>query len=207
MFLQPDLILLDTLTTFFSGLQSDSSLIDRLFPTRPPQERAEMREWFETKSVPVRLGYPFDATELPGVFIILGALSEPSSGQTIGEVLTDDIETPSMFTEIHGSHFSCLVRMACWTINANLTVWLQSLVTASLLIARENLNNQGLIEQKLGATDFEPLPQFFPSLAFRRDVSLSMTLPLAVPKDFGKIENIEVTATPITEPFPRIVVT
>lgn len=205
MILQPDLILRDTLGSFFAVLHTDVALIDRIFPTRPATERAQIRAYFLANIPAVRLGYPRAASELPGVFIILGTLQETDRGQTIGGVLSE-VETLTLFTEEQGAHFSGVVRLACWTTNADLTVWLQSLVFVALLQARTALNDAGLIEQKLNATDFEPLPQWFPDVAFRRDVALSMVLPLSAPEDFHKIDDVVVDATFATNPARTVVV-
>lgn len=196
MIIQADLLVKDQLVTFFTALRADAALVDRLFPTRPLAERTEIKAFFQNNVLPIRLGYPRNVADLPGVFLILGMLGETDRGQTIGEVLSETV-TSTTFTEEHGSHFSGVVKCSCMTENGNLTVWLQSLVFAALLLAREDLNTLGIEEQKLSAADFEPMPQWFPSFVFRRDVSLSMTVPITAPKDFLKIADIEVTALPL----------
>lgn len=189
--IQPDLILRDSLVSFFAALQADSALIDRVFPNRPAPERAEMRAYFEAHGMPVKLGYPGGHSELPGVFITLGALQE--SYQTLGGTFTETF-VDDTFTEWQGSFFTSVVRLSCWTLGGQLTVWLQSLVFARLLGVKETLNNDGLSEIKLNATDFEPLPQWFPTVAFRRDVSFVSTMPLTVPKDYPAIDDVIVEA-------------
>lgn len=189
---QPDLIVRDALVSFFTALSVDSSLIDRVFPTRPDTERQDMRAYFEDHQPPIKLGYPRGETELPGIFVTLGTLAE--SYQTIGEVIEEE-KIDDIHTEWHGSHFAGIVKAACWTNNADITCWYQALVYVSVLQSRGDLNSLGLQEQKLGATDFEPLPQFFPDSAFRRDVTLTFTAQMSAPIDFPSVEQIEVEAT------------
>lgn len=205
MLVQADLIVRDAVKAFFDSVRTDPSMIDLLVSDRPQAEREEMKTYFSTTAIPVQLGYPRNAGELPGVFVVLGSLQETERGQTIGGVQEEE-ETSSQFTEWQGSFMTGAIRLCCWSLNANLTVWLQLMVFTALLVGRGTLNDQGLAEQKLSAMDFEPLPQWFPDFAFRRDVLLSAFIPISAPEAFYKIADIQVTATSNPDTVTRTVV-
>lgn len=207
MFGQFDLALQTIVEATLRDVREQPTLIDDIFDL-PEQTREEIRNTFATLDVAVALGYPRDATVLPGVFIVLGAMQEGT--QTIGagfgsevehQVAGDVIGDPLYWHDKEGTFVTSTVRLCCWTENANLTVWLQNLVTWGLLRQRSALTESGYIEQRLTATDFEPLPRWFPSFVYRRDVTVTAQHVVTFTQKYRPIAAVHATATSDGESF------
>jgi len=174
-------------------LREDPTPVLEMFEDRPADEQQEIRDYFSATEVAVRLGYPRAVIDLPGLFVSIGNSQETK--QTLGAEFGDEVNTLA-FYEREGTWLQTQVRIACWSVNANLTVWLQNVALWALLYDRQNLNDRGLVEQKITIGDFAPLPQWFPDFAFRRDLTLSADHMAFVKKRWPKIIDIRVTAEP-----------
>lgn len=184
---------MDTLSTALQKLRENPEPILEIFQGRPENEQQEIREYFGTHEVPVKLGYPRAVIDLPGLFVTIGTSQEdgPSIGLSFG-----DTETPIDFASSEGTFLRTQVKIACWTLNANLTVWLQNMALWALLYDRQALADQ-FEEQQVSLRDFEPLPQWFPDFSFRRDLVLATKHKMTVVKRWPKIAEINVTAEEI----------
>jgi hypothetical protein len=193
--IQADLLVRDVMSEGFGSLLTDPSPIRDVFDGRPQDEVATILDWFAANRVKIDLGYPRNATELPGLYISL--MTSTEARQLIGGEFPDGLDDPNpdSQSEYSGSFFNTGVRVACWSINADLTVWLQNLAQSFLIGAKQRLNGEGLHEQSITVADFGPLPQWFPDFAFRRDVSLTALHPATAKQTFPKIKEVDVTAT------------
>lgn len=190
---QFDLHVRDLLTTGLQEIYGNTDLLEEVFQARPSSERLEIRQWFSAHEVPVRLGYPRTAAELPGLYVILATSQEDK--QVVGSTLTEDVQTADGWNEEAGTFLRSTLRLMCWTLNANLTVWLHNIAFWMLLRARLALNRVQFFEQLLTAGDFEPLPQWFPDFAYRRDVMLTAVHPVSYITPWPRLAAIDLLAT------------
>ena len=190
--IQPDLIVQDALRKTLLDIHANTALLDDVFAERPDSERLEIRDYLGAHEIPVKLGYPRDAGELPGLYCLLGSGREVN--QTIGSRFAEG-KQGEMWWEKVGTFMQVNLRVACWTLNANLTVWLANIALWGLLREREALNEQDLVEQQLSMSDFEPLPQWFPDFAYRRDIMLAANYTATVHVTIPPLREIEVTGT------------
>lgn len=95
------------------------------------------------------------------------------------------------------TQFESNFRIEVWTTNADLTVQLYYLVKWALLVGRDRLHLEiGLYNQKLGGSDFQPAPNFFPDFVYRRALTFWCQLTEAVPsQEISYISKIEVNKT------------
>ena len=61
--------------------------------------------------------------------------------------------------------------------NPELTIYLHAMVKALLLISRMTLERQGIIDMKMGATDFLPKADYVPDMAFMRALNVDFKHP------------------------------
>lgn len=203
---QFDLTLKTILAEALNEIKGNPGLVGDIFDF-PEHELSVIRSAFSAQ-IPVELGYPRDATVLPGVFVVLGALQEDV--QTIGSGFGSEVEyhiagdvtgDPLYWNDQEGTFVRSTVRLCCWTENANLTVWLQNVVLWALLRDRSHLNDAGYQEQRVAATDFEPLPRWFPTFVYRRDVTISAQHALTFTQKYRPIAEVQAEATSSGETF------
>jgi hypothetical protein len=196
MILQPDLMVRDVLREAFVAYRGEAvDAVRDCFAGRPEVEVNDLITYLTGRApISVKLGYPRAAAELPGLYILLGSSREQY--QVIGSALLPDVKIDDLrVLETRGSLMSTTIHAMCWTAdNADLTVALQSLAQYALLSARSHLLDEGLEEQALSISDFEPLPQWFPDFAFRRDVALTGTHEASVTAPWSLIKHITLRA-------------
>lgn len=195
MIVQPDVILTDAFPTILKTLKDDAGKLDLIFKNRPAEQLKEIKHFFTENDIPVVLGYPRSATDLPGLFITIGSGTE--SDDFIGGSFPDD-EAPGM--DVSGAYFDVSVSIGCIATNANLTVWLAAVALWSLLGLRQFLNDAGIVEQRIQFRDFGPEDRFSPTFTFRRDIVLMGKTPATFEQDiFGEIiKSFQVIVTPTT---------
>ena len=199
-----------TITGVLAALHTDATPLDDVFADRSAPERVTIKAAFTGLVIPVALGYPRAAAELPGVYVVLGAAHE--ADQVIGEefheqYLTNPTPPPAAlgWDVDAGTWMQTSMRLCCWTLNANLTVWLQTVVWWALLGTRDVLTSAGYTEQRIGATDFEPLPGWFPDFAYRRDVTLTTKYVVTVRTRVLPVRAIDLTETSEDETFTAVI--
>jgi len=94
--------------------------------------------------------------------------------------------------ESYGSLFNTQYRVETWTNNGDLTVMLYHLLKWILLSARDYMEEQGLSLQTLGGLDFEPVPEYFPELVYRRALTFECLTENSFGVEFGYIQGFEV---------------
>lgn len=102
----------------------------------------------------------------PNLCVVNG--SQLKEGQTIS-VEFSYINTIESSIEVM---YELNYRVEVWTQNGDLTVELYHLVKAIFLSGRPWLIEKGLIRQRLGGSDFQPAPSFFPEFVYRRSMTL-----------------------------------
>jgi hypothetical protein len=81
--------------------------------------------------------------------------------------------TPGDNIERKGQIYEARYRLDIIAKPQELAIYLYSMTKAILIVAHQSLLAQGFIYLTLGGADLGPLPEFYPSLAYRRTLSLS----------------------------------
>lgn len=202
--IQADFLLRDTMTKAFAEVREQPSLLDEIFAGRPKEVRLQIRDFFSGTKIKGKMGYPREASQLPGVYVLIGSADEDI--QTIGSTLGER-RTFKAYVEQAGAFFRTKIRLACWSTNPDECVYLQNIALWGLLKDRELLNKLDLAEQKVQIADLEPLPRWFPDLVFRRDVVLSALIPQTVSVTVPEISGVNVTPTVEGSVHPTITIT
>jgi len=194
--ISPDLLIQATLEAFFTRIHTDPSTLNDCFFNLPLSLRNEAIQYFSSAPiVPIFPGFPQSAEQLPCVAITLtggqedvqrqligsfaqtvpvyGLPQQIPTGQDAGLVLGGStiIGSTTTDTTLFFENYRCGV----YSINANLTQWVATLVKYGLLWGRLTLEFMGLLEQRLSVSDFSPNLQFNPDISFARGITLSCT--------------------------------
>jgi hypothetical protein len=183
----PDLLVRDTLKAGFEATQRDPSIArDDIFLRMSEGQRDEAAKWFEEHQVPVKLGWPREVTELPGVFVLLQEAGE--SRPQVGGHFPD----PDMRITETGTVMNATIRAMCLVNNnADLAVWIASVAYWALLASRQDLETNGrLLEQRLSISDLRPAVEWMPDFAFGRDVSLTAVVPASFLTAYALVNGI-----------------
>lgn len=203
MLVQVELEIIDAIALTLRDVQEDPTLLDEVFGTRGPHERDEIMAFFGARPIPVHPGFPRDAAELPGYYVNLGASRE--SLQPIGSLAENSGGLPDGINETEGAFFDSSVRVSCVAAdNANLPIWLGEIVRWGLLRYRDALDARGLLQQTLSFSDFEPMPSWFPTLAFRRDCMVAITHFAGVVKRIPALREITAEASSVDTPMEHV---
>src|SRR5690606_18968421 len=84
------------------------------------------------------------------------------------EEIEIDFDYKTTGYETYGTQFHANYRIETWTENGDLTTYLYHLLKQIILQSRAELEEKGLILQKISGGDFEPLPEYFPAFVYRR---------------------------------------
>jgi hypothetical protein len=201
--IQPDLIVRDVLVDLFTSVHEDPSRLQEVFGDRPAAEREEIQAFFTANLIPVDLGFKREQPALPSVFVILGGSQEITAQVPLGETASIEDLGSSLEAPIHehiGSFFRSTVRIGLLSENANLAVWLGTIVLWGLLQARLLMSERGLKEPQLAAQDLMLDSQWEPAYVFRRDISLQATHLSTVLSIFPKLRGVAVAATYYGDP-------
>lgn len=77
--------------------------------------------------------------------------------------------------ETYGTQFHANYRIETWTENGDLTTYLYHLLKSILFQSRMEIEEDGIILQKINGADFEPLPDYFPAFVYRRALMFETT--------------------------------
>lgn len=95
--------------------------------------------------------------------------------------------------------YECNYRLEAWSQNGDLTVDLYHLTKYALLWGRDKLGkDNGIVNQKLGGSDFEPATAYFPEFVYRRGLSFWGQFTASIPTDDDEyIQGVEYNQTEI----------
>lgn len=104
---------------------------------------------------------------------------------TYGVSATEDLRT------LYEANF----RVEVWTNNADLTVELYHIIKWAMLESRDELSYMmGLFNQKLGGSDYSPVPSYFPEFVYRRALQFWCEFNASIPlREVPYIETVEST--------------
>ena len=94
-----------------------------------------------------------------------------------------------------GVHVLTTYRIDVLADNANVVLWLQTLLKVVLLLSQDKLIEEGLSEFKMSSSDYAPRPQFYPQLLYLRTLMLTSRVELSVPQELVEILELEQNPT------------
>ena len=100
--------------------------------------------------------------------------------EVIGEPRSLYKQSQTHLIERLGSMYNLNYQIQVITANSEQTVYLHALVKSILTLARTFLEGQGVINMRLGATDFVPRPEYQPDFAYMRAVNVNFQYPFDI---------------------------
>lgn len=94
-----------------------------------------------------------------------------------------------------GVHSLSTYRLDVLGDNADLVLWLQSLVKAVLLLKRARFSELGMDSIKISSTDFAPRPTIYPEFVYMRTIMVQSRIEVAFPEALAVLLNIELNPT------------
>lgn len=117
-----------------------------------------------------------------------------------GEKYTLDYSYISEAEEIEGMQFDVNYRIEVYSDNADMNVILYSVVKYALLRSVRSLEEEGYRLINISGTDFEPLPDYFPSVfLYRRSILFSAKVVDYITEPASLIDSVKTTGTTYNE--------
>ncbi|AYP68584.1 hypothetical protein EalM132_00072 [Exiguobacterium phage vB_EalM-132] len=102
-----------------------------------------------------------------------GIIAIESDSYIEGDILEVVYQYGVHYSESLETLYETNYRLEVWTSSGDLTVEIYHLLKWAILSVRGKLVEQvGLFRQKLGGSDFEPVPNYFPEFVYRRAMTL-----------------------------------
>lgn len=121
-------------------------------------------------------------------------IREVTPGDGIGEPMSLYTREGATAVERLGSLYQYSYQIQVITENQELTVFLHAILKAIFTLSRQFMERQGIINMKLGGTDFVPRAEYQPSLAYMRALDVSFVYPFDIFNTLsGLAENFQVT--------------
>lgn len=207
----PDKVILDAISRGFDLIISDPTRwIPIVLGGRTQREQESLSEFLRRGvqsddpddaakyGIKKFLGYPSSVKELPCLAVTISTESETTRG--IGDVFEDVTENmhtdPNRNWTAHGSLFEGSFSIDCYSLNPNLTAYLQAIVKFILLYYRGSLHEDyGLLNQRLTCSDLRVDAESIPELAFVRQVQLSCVWANTWHETVNSLEAVDVDPT------------
>lgn len=184
-----DLLVVGALRRAFASLREDQGPLNEVFAALEPADRERITRWFSHNDVPVKLAFPREPSDLPGVYVLVMPSEETWEGGI------PDEKVGSRWQERYGAIFDVNLSIGCWTDNPEVASWLSWTTAAMMLRYRLELTESGLDAQKLSLLDLAVARDLFPTPAFRRDVRLRARTPAVITTNtWPPLAGIEVVA-------------
>ncbi len=174
-FVAPDMLIEARLRSGLAAVSRNSSYLDDMLSRFTPQGAEEVRAFFRGRKIPVLGGWPNQAQQVPCVTVFLRPDQEESGLQVINHTYTETQENSQIFT--YSTFWRSVVECNCYGNNQRESTILALTVKWLLLVLRHQLEYEGLMEQAITVSDFQPIPAIFDGVTpwFQRTVSLGAT--------------------------------
>lgn len=171
----PERIIQEVLRLGLSRIHDDPSLIDTLFSTLDDTARNDIRAFYATHNVPVRVNYPRDAITFPLVAIVSAGDNENQSYDVIGDFFTSEVDAARVeqINVIGYATRGDLNIMCLAGKDSNAPMWLYYVVKAILLLNRDTLVAHGLHNLTVAGRDVTFRDDLLPEFTYARSVTLS----------------------------------
>jgi len=160
-----------------SFLKANPELITKIFGTLSSKETlSSLTEFIMKRDIKVLLGFPREVQSLPCFIITIAGEQESPIG--LGDNI-DDYEQDYSETDIltqyvmDSTYMDSNYRVECWTDNGDLTSYMYTIAKWCLLSARKKMLSDGFILPKLSGSDLEPVPDYFTSFVYRRELIIT----------------------------------
>jgi len=174
MIVQPDIVIIQTLTDGFAGLRQDPTPIQDIFASHLQNEISDIQNYFSNTATPIRHGWAKTANEIGtgAVFVSIANSQETETRQFLGSEAPNETPGLNKNDEYLGTFFTTTLRVSCKAPNANKALYIATIAKWILIGNRVTLENQnGLMQQVISLSDLIPQKIYEPDYVFSRDIS------------------------------------
>jgi hypothetical protein len=173
--LAPDALVETRIRNALKNICANPDILNEPLGAFLPDGIADIKSFFRGRAIPVLGGWPTEAQQVPCVTVQLRPSSEAVEMQPIN---------PTAFAYegdnaivYYSSFWRSVVQCTCYGNNQRESTYLAFAVKWVLLLIRGQLELEGLLEQVLSISDFEPVPAYMnPNTPwFLRTVTLAAT--------------------------------
>jgi hypothetical protein len=174
-FVSPDLLIEARLRATLAAISRNPSYLDDMLSSFDQRGVEDVRNFFRSRKIPVLAGWPTTEQQVPCATVQLRPEQEAAELQPINSTLQYYQE--NALVEMDSVFFRSVVQVTCYGNNQREATILALAVKWALLVLRQQLESEGLMEQTLTISDYEPIPSVFDQATpwFLRTVSLSVT--------------------------------
>jgi hypothetical protein len=174
-FVSPDLLIEARLRAALNSVSRNPSYLDEMLSSFDQRGVEDVRNFFRNRKMPVLSGWPTTEQQVPCVTVQLRPEQEAAELQPINA--TSFRYQEDALVEMFSVFFRSVVQVTCYGNNQREATILALAVKWILLVLRQQLEEEGLLEQSLTISDYEPIPSVFDQSTpwFLRTVSLSVT--------------------------------
>lgn len=107
----------------------------------------------------------YDDEKKGRILLLENAEENDTVEATIGYLCSDEFK--------HGTLMNFNYKIECWADNSELVIYMYHLLKFIMLYKRQLLIENGIIKPILQGTDLEPIPDYFPTFAYRRSLIIN----------------------------------
>lgn len=171
----PDALIESRVRAGLQNISKNPDYLDEPLGHFLPQGAEDVKSFFRGRNIPVLGGWPSEAQQVPCVTVQLRPSVEMAERQLITEVA--HMYQGDNLVVLQGSFWQSAIMCTCYGNSQREATYLALIVKWLLLILRTQLTLEGLMEQVLTISDYEPVPAMFDPTTpwFLRTVTLSCT--------------------------------
>lgn len=169
----PDSLLEVRLRTALAAVAKNPDTLDEPLANFRAQGAEDIKSFFRGRTIPILGGWPQLGQEVPCVTVQLRPAQENPNLQPINPTMWGYQGTNEIL--MYSSFWESSVMCTCYGNTQREATYLALVVAWLLLVMRRQLEIEGLMEQRLVISDFEPVPAMFDPETpwFLRTVTLS----------------------------------
>lgn len=166
--------LLQAVQAGINSIRQNPSQLASVLSALNNAELAAAIKWFSDPRnvITIAPGFPMETTHLPFIGVTIADENQLSDQTGIGLSYYTVSNPDGTTTSTRGARFLGALKATIYTPDANLIVWISTVVRWSLLAQFDWLGEQGFNNLMISVGDFEPSPQFLPIFTFSRGVIL-----------------------------------
>lgn len=173
--LSPEALVESRLRAAFKAICANPVLLDDALSRYSEGGAQQVRDFFRDRDIPVLAGWPLKAQQVPCVTVQLRPSDEPADLQGMNVTAWEWEEGGE--TDMRTAIFRSVVCCTCYGNSQGEATMLALVTKWVLLVMRQQLELDGLMEQTIQVSDFEPIPSMFDQNTpwFLRSVNLTTT--------------------------------
>jgi hypothetical protein len=171
----PERVLEELFKKCFPRIQADTDLLDDLFHRLDDAALKDIKDYYKSHNVTVRLNFPIDDLKFPIVAVLCNSDDENVSADMLGDFMTAEQEVSgTQRNEIVGHSLKSNFSIYCLAgKDSNAAMWLAYVVRALLALNSTFLAGNGLHNPVITTRDISLREDLFPEMTFARIVTLT----------------------------------